>query len=128
MNAVRMNPKSSLTHLDLSDNRLDDQCMEALCQMLSGLPHGLSTLELSDCGITTRGTPYYVVLSCTCSYHCDWAAVIAFTTTVYTCQCVCISVHTEFHYFGCKKKCCCKRCDYLCIYAVGMSVFVWVGV
>jgi Ran GTPase-activating protein (RanGAP) involved in mRNA processing and transport len=55
VNAVKMNPKSSLTHLDLSENRLDDLCMEALCQMLSGLPHGLSALELNDCAITPRG-------------------------------------------------------------------------
>ena len=39
LGAVRANPKSSLTHLDLSYNRLDDQCMESLCQALSHLPH-----------------------------------------------------------------------------------------
>ena len=55
LGAVRANPKSSLTHLDLSYNRLDDQCMESLCQALSHLPHGLTTLELSDCGITLKG-------------------------------------------------------------------------
>ena len=55
LGAVKNNPKSSLTHLDLSYNRLDDQCMESLCQVLSSLPHGLSTLELADCGITLKG-------------------------------------------------------------------------
>ena len=55
LGAVKANPKSSLTHLDLSYNRLDDQCMESLCQALSHLPHGLTTLELTDCGITLKG-------------------------------------------------------------------------
>lgn len=70
--SIAANKKNALTHLDLSNNHLDDKgfyiycCygnqlihglflgFEVLATALEGLPHGLVILSLANCGLTSR--------------------------------------------------------------------------
>lgn len=84
--ALKNNPKSPLTHLDISENILDErgnaacaillrcahkilQCflpslpaIESLGAALESLPHGLSELSLANCRILPRGQHQQVLL------------------------------------------------------------------
>ena len=73
--ALKNNPQTVLTYLDLSDNAIDDKCkrlrnlsflqiliydppppaMESRGGALESLPHGLHHLKLANCKISTRG-------------------------------------------------------------------------
>jgi hypothetical protein len=52
--ALKNNPRTSLTHLDLSHNPLDDKAVESLGAALELLAHGLQELRLANCKITAR--------------------------------------------------------------------------
>ncbi|CAI8056021.1 F-actin-uncapping protein LRRC16A [Geodia barretti] len=52
--ALKNNPRTSLMHLDLSHNPLDDKAVESLGAALELLAHGLQELRLANCKITPR--------------------------------------------------------------------------
>ena len=70
-NAIKNNPRTSLTHLNLSENILDDKglislfnddascffliAVESLGSALETLPHGLQQLILANCKMTVKG-------------------------------------------------------------------------
>eukprot|EP00731_Ephydatia_muelleri_P026276 Em0018g376a len=53
--SMKGNSKAALTHLDLSGNTLDDKAVELLGSMIESLPHGVNTLILASCKITSKG-------------------------------------------------------------------------
>ncbi|XP_033114456.1 F-actin-uncapping protein LRRC16A-like isoform X2 [Anneissia japonica] len=56
--ALLANTKCSLTHLDLSQNPIEDRGLQAMSDRLAKLPDGLAVLKLAKTGITGKGASF----------------------------------------------------------------------